>query len=187
MSLHYIHHIRYMAMVRVDLPEIEYGDVSAQGPMGQIETAINPQAPSTQSLGKFLQALLAITPAVGVLAEIGEMATTQTTRNVETALRQIPGVLKQLNPSGTPDSQFSGLNDLYDGLGKPRTSYQANVSEALALIQPNFTTFSFFATNGSFSAPRPDLQVQTTNMTMALMTNSAAAALNGSNTHYISR
>lgn len=160
---------------------IENADVSAQGPMGKIEDAINPKEPSTEALSMFLQTLSAITPTIGVPAQLGEMAIKQTARNIETALRQSPGVLKQLNPSGTLDSQFEGVNDLYDGLSKIKTSYQANVSEALALIQSNFTTFSLFANNGSFIAPRPDLQAQTTNLTMALTTNAVASALTSTN------
>lgn len=160
---------------------IENADVSAQGPMGKIETAINPKEPSTQMLGNFLQTLSAITPTIGVPAKLGEMAIKQTARNIETALRQSPGVLKQLNPSGTLDSEFEGLNDLYDGLGKLKTSYQANVSEALALIQSDFRTFQLFATNGSFIEPRPDLQAQTTSLTSALTTNAVASALSSTN------
>ena len=161
---------------------IENADVSAQGPMGKIETTINPEEPSTQILGTFLQTLSAITPTIGVPAKLGEMAIKQTARNIETALRQSPGVLKQLNPSGTLDSEFSGLNDLYDGLGQLKTSYQANVSKALSMIQSNFSTFTLFAANGSFIEPRPDLQAQTTNLTMALTTNAVASALTGTNT-----
>ena len=161
---------------------IENADVSAQGPIGKIETAINPEQPSTETLDMFLQTLTALTPTIGIPGQIGEMAIKQTARNIETALRQSPGVLKQLNPSGTLESQYHDQNDLYDGLSKVKTSYQANVSEALALVQSNFTTFSLFAANGSFIAPRADLQAQTTNLTLALTTNAVASALTLSNT-----
>lgn len=156
-------------------------DVSAQGPVGVIEQAINPVAPSTQTLGSFFQALTAMTPLIGVPAKVGEMAIKQTARNIETALRQSPGVFKQLNPSGTLNSEFDQVNNIYDGLARIKNYYQANVSTALSLVQNNMTTFSLFSAHGSFIAPRMDLQAQTTNLTMALTTNIIATALSQTN------
>ena len=95
---------------------IENADVSVQGPVGQIIRAINPVKPSTQALGSFLQALTAITPVIAIPASIGEMSIKTLARTIETALRQSPGVMKQLNPSGTLNSEYDQQNDIYNVL-----------------------------------------------------------------------
>lgn len=156
---------------------IENADVSAQGPVGQIVKTIDPIKPSTQTLGSFFQALTAIAPVIALPASIGEMSVKTLARTIETALRQSPGVLKQLNPSGTLNSEYDQSNDIYDGLSKIKTTYQANISSALRLVQDDFSTFSLFAFNGSFIAPRADLQVQSVNLTAALTTAIVSQAL----------
>ncbi|CAF9920597.1 MAG: hypothetical protein HETSPECPRED_004305 [Heterodermia speciosa] len=156
---------------------IENADVSAQGPVGQIVKSINPIKPSTQTLGSFFQALTAITPVIALPASVGETSIKALARTIETALRQSPGVLKQLNPSGTLNSEYDQSNDIYDALSQIKTSYQANISRALRLVQDDYPTFSLFAFNGSFIAPRTDLQVQSVNLTAALTTAIVSQAL----------
>lgn len=152
-------------------------DVSAQGPIGQIIKAINPVKPSTEALGSFFQALTALTPMIALPAAIGQVSIGLLARTIETALRQSPGVMKQLYPSGTLNSEYDQQNDIYAALAHIKTSYQANISTALSLVQDDFRTFSLFASEGSFIAPRSDLQVQSTSLTKALTTAVVAQGL----------
>lgn len=146
-------------------------DLSATGRVGKIVTTINPKKPSTQHLGDFLQALSALTPVIGAPATlVSAFGKTLGQAVTETAMRQSPGVVKQLCPSGTLDSQFVQVNDLYDGLSTMKTTYQHNISTALTLVQGNFTTFSLFAANGAFIAPRSSLEANTQNLTRSLET-----------------
>lgn len=156
---------------------IENADLSAGGPIGKIVKAINPEINQEQSLGNFLQALTALTPLLTLPASVGKAISTVT----ETALRQSPGVLKQLNPTGTLDSEIVQISDIYDGLSTIKTTYQQNISNALALVQNDFATFALFAANGSFIAPRSDLQAETQNLTAALQTYIVASCLTSSN------
>ena len=156
---------------------IENADLSAGGPIGKIVKAINPEVKQEQSLGNFLQALTALTPLLTMPASLGKVVTS----TVETAMRQSPGVLKQLNPTGTLDSEIVQISDIYDGLSVIKTTYQQNVSNALALVQNDFATFSLFAANGSFIAPRSSLQAETQNLTAALQTYIVASCLTSSN------
>lgn len=156
---------------------IENADVSATGPVGKIVNTINPEIPEKQPLGDFLQALSAITPLLVFPAQLGKAVT----QLAETALRQSPGVLKQLNPTGTLDSEEVQINDLYDGLGTIKTTYQQNISTALAMVQRDFSTFSSFAANGSFIAPRSSLQADTQNLTTALETYIVSQCLTANN------
>ena len=156
---------------------IENADLSASGPVGQIVKAINPEVKHEQSLGDFLQALTALTPLLVMPATMGKALTS----TVETALRQSPGVFKQLNPTGTLDSEVVQISNIYEGLGTIKTTYQQNISTALALVQRDFTTFSVFAANGSFIAPRNSLQAETENLTLALQTYIVSSCLASSN------
>ena len=156
---------------------IENADLSASGPVGKIVKTINPEVEKSQSLGDFLQALTAFAPLLSLPAQLGKAVTSVT----ETAMRQSPGVLKQLNPTGTLDSEIVQISDIYDGLSTVKTTYQKNISAALALVQQDFTTFSLFAANGSFIAPRASLQAETTNLTSALETYVVSSCLTASN------
>ena len=156
---------------------IENADLSATGPVGKIVKTINPEQKEEQSLGDFLQALTALTPLLALPAKLGKAVTSIT----ETAMRQSPGVLKQLNPTGTLDSEVVQISDIYDGLGIIKTTYQQNISNALALVQQDFTTFALFAANGSFIAPRASLEAETTNLTGALETYIVSSCLTASN------
>ncbi|MCJ1486048.1 hypothetical protein MMC06_006224 [Schaereria dolodes] len=155
---------------------IENADVSSTGPVGKIVTTINPEKPSTQPLGDFLQALSAMTPLIKAPAFIGRLASV-----FETSLRQSPGVFKELYPSGTLDSEFTQLNDISDGLSKVKTTYQSNISVALQLVQQSHATFSSFVANGSFIAPRTSLEAQTESLIGALQTFVVASSLTASN------
>ena len=156
---------------------IENADLSASGPVGMIVKAINPEVKQQQSLGDFLQALTAFAPLLTLPAQLGKAVTSIT----ETAMRQSPGVLKQLNPTGTLDSEIVQISDIYDGLSTIKTTYQQNISNALALVQNDYATFSLFAANGSFIAPRASLEAETKNLTAALQTYVVSSCLTSSN------
>lgn len=156
---------------------IENADLSASGPVGKIVKTINPEVSHQQNLGDLLQALTAFTPLLTLPAQLGKAVTSVT----ETALRQSPGVLKQLNPTGTLDSEVIQISDIYDGLSTIKTTYQQNISNALALVQNDFATFNLFAANGSFIAPRASLEAETVNLTAALKTYIVASCLASSN------
>ena len=156
---------------------IENADLSAGGPIGKIVKTINPEVKQEQSLGNFLQALTALTPLLTFPASLGKAITSVT----ETTLRQSPGVFKQLNPTGTLDSEVVQISDIYDGLSTIKTTYQQNISNALALVQNDFATFTLFAANGSFIAPRSSLQAETQNLTAALQTYIVSSCLTSSN------
>ena len=157
-------------------------DLSATGTVGKIVKTINPELPSTQSLGNFLQALSAMTPVLSAPATLVEtLGKTVGKAVTETAMRQSPGVIKQLNPTGTLDSEFVQVNDLYNGLSIIKTTYQQNISNALAMVQGNFTTFSLFAADGAFIAPRSSLEADTQNLTLSLETYIVSQCLNATN------
>ena len=156
---------------------IENADLSAEGPVGQIVKAVNPEVQKEQSLGDLFQALTATTPLLTLPADVSKLSRVV----VETALRQSPGVLKQLNPTGTLDSEITQISDIYNGLSLIKTTYQQNVSTALALVQHDFTTFNTFAANGSFIAPRSNLQADTQNLTSSLETYIVSQCLTASN------
>lgn len=156
---------------------IENADLSASGPVGKIVKTINPEVQQEQSLGDFLQALTAFAPLLTLPAELGKVITSVT----ETAMRQSPGVLKQLNPTGTLDSEVVQISNIYDGLSTIKTTYQQNISNALALVQQDFTSFNLFAANGSFIATRASLEAETTNLTKALETYIVSSCLTASN------
>ena len=157
-------------------------DLSATGTVGKIVKTINPEVPSTQSLGDFLQALSALTPVISAPATLVEtLGKTLGKAVTETALRQSPGVIKQLNPTGTLDSEFVQVNDLYNGLSIMKTTYQHNISNALALVQSNFTTFNLFAADGAFIAPRSSLEANTENLTTSLETYIVSQCLTANN------
>ena len=156
---------------------IENADLSASGPVGKIVKTVNPEKQKAQPLGDLLQALTAFAPLLTLPAQLGKAVTSIT----ETAMRQSPGVLKQLNPTGTLDSEIVQISDVYDGLSTIKTTYQQNISNALALVQQDFETFSLFAANGSFIAPRASLEAETTNLTAALQTYIVSSCLTSSN------
>lgn len=156
---------------------IENADLSAGGPVGKIVKTINPEVHERQSLGDFLQALTAFAPLLTLPSEFGKIIRSVT----ETAMRQSPGVLKQLNPTGTLDSEIIQISDIYDGLSIIKTTYQQNISNALALVQQDFTAFNLFAANGSFIAPRASLEAETTNLTAGLETYIVSSCLTASN------
>ena len=156
---------------------IENADLSASGPVGKIVKAINPELKQKQPLGDFLQALTAFTPLLTMPAQLGKAVTSVT----ETFMRQSPGVFKQLYPTGTLDSEIIQISDIYDGLSTIKTTYQQNISNALALVQRDFETFNLFAANGSFIAPRTSLEAETQNLTAALQTYIVSSCLTSSN------
>ena len=157
-------------------------DLSATGTVGKIVKTINPEIPSTQSLGDFLQALSALTPVISAPATLVEaFGKTLGKAVTETAMRQSPGVVKQLNPTGTLDSEIVQVNNLYDGLSVMKTTYQHNISTALALVQGNFTTFSLFAADGAFIAPRSSLEADTQNLIRSLETYIVSQCLTANN------
>ncbi|KAL8730097.1 MAG: hypothetical protein Q9166_004296 [cf. Caloplaca sp. 2 TL-2023] len=151
-------------------------NLGAQGPVGKIVEAINPIRPSTQALGEFLQALTALTPLFKAPALVGRLSNT-----VETALRQSPGVLKQMFPSGTLNSQFVQVNEIYDGLSKIQRYYQANLTTALNLVQTSFPTFLAFSAEGGFIAPQSSLQAQSNVLLTSLQTFIVSSCLSQSN------
>ena len=149
---------------------IESADVSAQGPLGHMIQAINPIKSNPAYLGDILQAFTAITPLLTLEKVFTSVFQYLKTAAIpETVLRQSPGVFKQLAPTGTLDSQIVQMWDIENGLGEIKTTYQANVSMALELIQQNHTTFSQIASGGNFIAPLSSLQEQTVNLTHSLM------------------
>ncbi|KAL6720616.1 hypothetical protein ACLMJK_002541 [Lecanora helva] len=157
-------------------------DLSANGRVGKIVKAINPEVHSKQSLGNFLQALSALTPVISAPATLIEQFGKFVGKAItETAMRQSPGVIKQLNPTGTLDSEFVQINDLYDGLATVKETYQQNISAALSLVQENFTTFSLFAADGAFIAPRASLEANTQNLTNSLETYIISQCLTANN------
>ena len=157
-------------------------DLSASGVVGKIVTTINPEIKSMQCLGDILQALTAMTPVLNAPATLVETFGKVVGKAItETALRQSPGVVKQLNPSGTLDSEFVQINDLYNGLSIVKTTYQRNISNALAMVQGNFTTFSLFAAEGAFIAPRGSLEANTENLTRSLETYIVSQCLTANN------
>ncbi|KAL8709844.1 MAG: hypothetical protein Q9220_005460 [cf. Caloplaca sp. 1 TL-2023] len=158
--------------------------LDAQGPVGKIVEAINPvkrmsdlrrsqgfgeltagTVASTQSLGEFFQALTAMTPLFKAPALVGKLANT-----LETALRQSPGVLKQMFPSGSLNDEFVQVNELYDGLSKIQRYYQTNITIALGLVQSSFPTFLAFAAEGGFIAPQSSLEAQSDELIASLKT-----------------
>ena len=157
-------------------------DVSSTGRVGKIVKTLNPEVPQSQSLGNFLQALSALTPLITspatLVENVGKFIGKAFT---ETALRQSPGVIKQLNPTGTLDSEIVQINNLYDGLATVKTTYQKNISAALALVQQDFTTFASFAADGAFIAPRGSLEANTENLTLSLETYIISQCLTANN------
>ncbi|KAL9601653.1 MAG: hypothetical protein Q9219_002373 [cf. Caloplaca sp. 3 TL-2023] len=147
-------------------------NLGASGPVGKIVEAINPVKPSTQTLGEIFQAFTALTPLFKAPALVGRLSNT-----IETALRQSPGMLKQLFPSGTLNSQFVQVNEIYDGLSKIQRYYQSNITTILNMIESSFPTFLAFASDGGFIAPQSSLQAQTNDMVMALQTYIIASCL----------
>lgn len=161
---------------------IENADLSATGTVGKIVKTINPEVPQKQALGDFLQALSAMTPLITSPASLVEALGKDIGKSfTETTLRQTPGVIKQLNPTGTLDSEFVQVDDLYDGLSVIKETYQQNISNALALIQQNFTTFNIFAADGNFIAPRSSLEANTQNLTQSLETYIISQCLTANN------
>lgn len=156
-------------------------DLSATGTVGKIVKTINPEESHAQPLGDFLQALSALTPLLNAPAALVKTIGWFTKPFTETAMRQSPGVIKQLSPTGTLDSEFVQVNNLYDGLSTIKTTYQQNISNALALVQGNFTTFSLFAADGAFIAPRESLQADTVNLTLSLETYIISQCLTANN------
>ncbi|KAL8728983.1 MAG: hypothetical protein Q9181_005160 [Wetmoreana brouardii] len=98
-----------------------------------------------------------MTPLFKAPALIGRLSNT-----FETVLRQSPGLLEF--PSGTLNSEFTQVNEIYDGLSKIKRYYQANVTTALNIVQSSFPAFPAF----SFDAEQSSLQVQTNDMPIAL-------------------
>ena len=151
---------------------IESADVSAMGPVGKVIKTIDPpKKKSPTYLLDIFQAFTAFTP----LLTLEKVFTTtfqylKTAAIPETFLRQSPGVMKQLAPTGTLDSQIAQLFDIYDGLSTIKTTYQQNLTMALQLIQMDFATFSLFTAQGNFIAPQSSLSAQTKNLTDSLMT-----------------
>lgn len=123
-----------------------------------------------------LQALTALTPLFRAPALVGGLANT-----LETALRQSPGLLKQMLPSGTLNSEFQQINDIYDGLSKIQKYYQANLTNALTFVQSSFPTFLDFAAEGGFIAPQDSLQAQSGVLIAALQTYIVSTCLNQNN------
>lgn len=157
-------------------------DLSATGRVGKIVEAINPKKPPSQPLGDFLQALTAMTPLISAPATMAEKFGTFIGKALtETAMRQSPGVIKQLSPTGTLDSEFVQVNDLYDGLTTVKTTYQKNISTALSLVQQDFATFRAFAAEGAFIAPRASLEANTENLTRSLETYVVSQCLRANN------
>lgn len=157
-------------------------DTSASGRIGKIVNTINPKVPQSHVLGDFLQALTALTPLISAPARIVAVLGKDIGKSIiETALRQTPGVVKQLHPTGTLTSQILQANDLFDGLTTIKTTYQQNVSNALSMIQSNFSNFAVFAADGNFIAPRADLQANTENLTLTLETYVISQCLQANN------
>ncbi|KAI9810604.1 MAG: hypothetical protein M1827_006166 [Pycnora praestabilis] len=155
---------------------IDSADMTANGPVGQIVKLINPEASHQNVLGDFLQALSALTPLLKVPSEITAVSNT-----IETILRQTPGVVKQLFPSGTLDSEVVQINNIYNGLSVVKSTYQSNISDALSTIQNNFDYFQAWAANGTFVAPRSSIEAQTVNLTRTLETFIIAQCLEANN------
>ncbi|KAL8857801.1 MAG: hypothetical protein Q9178_005701 [Gyalolechia marmorata] len=131
-------------------------NLGAQGPVGKIVDAINPLQP----------------PAL-----LGSVVG----NTLETALRQAPGVLKQMNPTGTINAQFAQVNEIYDGLSKIQQYYQANLTTALNLVQSSFSTFLGFSAQGGFIAPQSSLQAQSEVLLASLQTFIVSSCLSQSN------
>ncbi|KAL8924535.1 MAG: hypothetical protein Q9208_004010 [Pyrenodesmia sp. 3 TL-2023] len=155
---------------------IANANLGAHGPVGQIVEAINPIKTSNKLWMDILQAFTALTPLFRAPALVGGLANT-----LETALRQSPGVLKQMLPSGSLNSQFEQINDIYDGLSKIQKFYQANLTNALTLVQSSLPTFLDFAAQGGFIAPQASLQAQSSVLVASLQTFIVSTCLNQNN------
>ncbi len=131
---------------------------------------------STKLFQDILQAFTAMTPLFRAPALIGRLSNT-----LETALRQSPGLLKQMLPSGTLNSEFEQVNDIHDGLAKIQRYYQANITNALSLVQTSFTTFLDFSAEGGFIAPQASLQAQSGVLIAALQTYIVSSCLSQNN------
>ena len=73
------------------------------------------------------------------------------------------------------------MTELSTGLSVVKSTYQQNISQALRLVQDNFTTFNLFSAHGAFIAPKSDLQAQTVNLTTSLQTFVASQAFSKAN------
>ncbi|KAL9099425.1 MAG: hypothetical protein Q9163_005071 [Psora crenata] len=156
-------------------------DVTASGPIGSIIRTINPKKKEQHLLANFLSAMSVIAPCFNFPASLGTWGIFKISTVLEGVVRQAPGIVEKLYPVGTLDSQFVGLTDLSEGLSIVKSTYQQNVSDALKLVQNNFTNFNIFTANGSFIAPKSDLHAQTVNLTMSLQTYVVSQALTQSN------
>ncbi|KAL8768214.1 MAG: hypothetical protein Q9209_005523 [Squamulea sp. 1 TL-2023] len=84
-------------------------------------------------------------------------------------------------PSGTLNSQFVQVNNIYDGLSKIQLYYQANLTNALNLVQSSFPTFLAFSAEGGFIAPQASLQAQSNVLISSLQTYIVSSCLSQSN------
>ena len=129
--------------------------------------------------------MTALAPMIAFPATWGAWGLFKTSTILEGMLRQAPGVINVLHPVGTLDSQFTDFNTISAGLSIVKSTYQANITQALKLVQANFTTFNTFAQHGAFIAPKSDLQAQTLNLTTSLFTFIIAQALKDSNVNIV--
>ena len=105
--------------------------------MGQWE---NSSKRSNNTIDTIFQAFTAMMPLFEAPAHIGKLSNT-----LEPELRQSSGVLKQMCPSGTLNSEFTQVNEIYDSLSNIQRYYQANITTELNMVQSSFPTSTAFA------------------------------------------
>ena len=153
----------------------------AAGPIGAIVRKINPIDNSKNLLAEFMAAFTAFAPVISFPASLGAWGIFKASATIEAILRQSPGVVRELNPVGTLDSEFTDFTQLSEGLAIVKSTYQQNVSNALKMVQDDFVAFDAFARHGSFIAPKSDLQAQTINLTRSLQTFVVSRAFTAAN------
>ena len=128
-----------------------------------------------------MAALTALAPAISFPASLEAWGIFKVSTIMEATLRQSPGVIRELNPVGTLDSEFTDFAQLSEGLSMVKSTYQQNVSNALKMVQNDVLAFDAFARHGGFIAPKSDLQAQTINLTRNLQTYIVSQAFTAAN------
>ena len=150
---------------------IEDATLTAMGPVGDIVREVNPIKSHVSVVGMLLQAFTAGTPLLTLEKTFtSTFQYLKTAAIPETTLRQAPGVMQQLVPTGTLDSEVVQTFDIVNHLTQIKTTYQQNLTMALQLIQQDFLTFSLFAASGNFIARSQSLKTQTEALTDHMMT-----------------
>ena len=145
--------------------------------IGAIVALLDPPKTTNVGLNDLLTVLAAGLPFLAPLGEAGSLVSA-----VITAVQQAPGVAKYLFPTGTLDSQFAQFASISNSMGVVTQYLQNNVSQALAAIQQDPTTFLAVTGAGSFSVnPLPTIPQQSAAMLTALNTYVISQCLQANN------